>query len=98
MIGLPVTSKQDDESNASETPLRTVVDNFDWSETPLGPMSHWSPTLVALVDVVIASKQPMCLAWGSDQIWIYNDAFVPILGSIHPANGRAAGLKRLRAF
>ena len=35
MIGLPVISKQNDESNASETPLKTVVDNFDWSETPV---------------------------------------------------------------
>ena len=40
---------------------------------------------------MLASEQPMFMAWGPDQTWLYNDAFVPILGDKHPAAlGRAA--------
>jgi PAS domain S-box-containing protein len=34
--------------------------------------------------VTLASTQPMFIAWGSDRVWLYNDAFVPILGHKHP--------------
>ena len=33
---------------------------------------------------MLASTQPMFMAWGPDRIWLYNDAFVPILGHKHP--------------
>ena len=33
---------------------------------------------------MLASTQPMFMAWGPDRIWLYNDAFVPILGRKHP--------------
>jgi len=34
--------------------------------------------------VMLASTQPMFMAWGPERVWLYNDAFVPILGHKHP--------------
>jgi PAS domain-containing protein len=34
----------------------------------------------------------MFIAWGADRVWLYNDAFVPILGHKHP---EALGLRAI---
>jgi signal transduction histidine kinase/ActR/RegA family two-component response regulator len=57
---------------------------FDWRSTPLGDASRWPASLKTLVALLLASKQPMFLAWGPERTWIYNDAFIPILGLKHP--------------
>lgn len=54
---------------------------FDWSSTPLGPPSAWSPALRAAASIVLASRFPMMLAWGPDLIKIYNDGYRPMLGT-----------------
>jgi PAS domain S-box-containing protein len=62
-----------------------------WNRTPLGPPIGWSQELKTLVALMLASQQPMFIAWGSDRTWLYNDAFIPILGDKHPrALGRPA--------
>jgi PAS domain S-box-containing protein len=66
------------------------VRTFDWSSTPLGPAAAWPPSLETLVSLLLASNQPMFLAWGPDRTWIYNDAFKPIMGRKHPALGLPA--------
>ncbi len=62
----------------------------NWSATPLGPPEHWPQTLKTLVGLMLQSEQPMFMAWGDDGIWLYNDAFIPILGRKHPALARPA--------
>ncbi len=57
----------------------------DWNDTPLGPPALWPQTLKTLVGLMLMSRQPMFMAWGAAQIWLYNDAFMPILGGKHPA-------------
>jgi signal transduction histidine kinase len=57
---------------------------LDWARTPLGPLASWPQSLKTLVGVMLACRQPMFLAWGADKTWLYNDAFVPILGDKHP--------------
>ena len=57
---------------------------FDWGRSPLGAPSGWSPALKALVDVTLAAKQPMYVAWGPDLTMLYNDAYRGLLGSKHP--------------
>ncbi len=47
----------------------------DWSCTPLGPPSTWSPILRSTVRLVHDAPGPMFLSWGPDRIPIYNDAF-----------------------
>ncbi len=58
--------------------------SFDWGATPLGVAKTWSAALKALVDVTLASKQPMYVAWGPDLTMIYNDAYSVLLGLKHP--------------
>ena len=67
------------------------VSSHDWASTPLGPQARWPASLNALVSVMLAAGQPMFMAWGPERTWLYNDAFVPILGVKHPqALGRPA--------
>lgn len=56
----------------------------DWAVTQLGPSTNWPSPLKTLVSLLLSSGQPMFLAWGFEQIWFYNDAFIPILGHKHP--------------
>ena len=58
---------------------------FDWDRSSLGQPATWQPALKALVDVTLAAKQPMFVAWGPDLAMLYNDAYVALLGSKHPA-------------
>jgi PAS domain S-box-containing protein len=76
--------------------MRALIEAFDWSQTPLGPMERWSSSLRTLVGVVLASGFPMYIAWGREYIQIYNDAFRPILGSTkHPG---ALGISTAETF
>jgi signal transduction histidine kinase/CheY-like chemotaxis protein len=61
------------------------IKRFDWGSTPLGHPSIWSPNLRAMVQLLLASKQPMFVAWGPERTFIYNDGYIPIMGSKHPA-------------
>jgi PAS domain S-box-containing protein len=56
----------------------------DWSQTPLGPAASWSPALRMIVNFLLANRFPQLLWWGSEFCSIYNDAYIPILGTKHP--------------
>ncbi|ULH17933.1 ATP-binding protein (plasmid) [Deinococcus sp. KNUC1210] len=60
------------------------IRDFDWTST-LGSPSTWSAPLRTYVHLMLASKQPMYLAWSHELIALYNDAYCPILGDKHPA-------------
>jgi PAS domain S-box-containing protein len=64
--------------------MDALVRAKDWSATPLGPTSGWSPTLRVIVDTIMTSQFPMALRWGPDFVLIYNDGYRPILGEKHP--------------
>lgn len=57
----------------------------DWASTELGPIEHWPQALRSTVSLILASDFPMYVVWGPRRRSLYNDAFVPILGSKHPA-------------
>ena len=56
----------------------------DWSTSPLGPPERWPPAMRSYVSLMLGSKFPMFAAWGDDLGFIYNDAYVPVLGNKHP--------------
>src|SRR5919206_3110747 len=58
---------------------------FDWSRSPLGPAESWPQALKTAVGILLSSKFPMFLAWGPDLRFLYNDAYVDVLGGKHPA-------------
>jgi PAS domain S-box-containing protein len=62
----------------------TLLRRLDWTKTPLGPPTGWTPTLRVVVDLILASHVPMAILWGRDLVLIYNDAYSAIVGEKHP--------------
>ncbi|WP_206684240.1 hybrid sensor histidine kinase/response regulator [Teichococcus aerophilus] len=62
-----------------------LIRERDWSGTCLGPMSGWSPALLATVSNVVNSPVPKVLMWGENHVMLYNDAYREIAGGYHPA-------------
>ena len=61
-----------------------LIAEKDWSATPLGPMDRWPETLKTMVGLMLRTRQPAYVAWGPEQISLYNDGYIPILGAKHP--------------
>jgi signal transduction histidine kinase len=64
--------------------MRDRIHQFDWAGTGLGGMESWPISLRSTVTLMLASKFPMYVIWGPQRRSLYNDAFIPILGSRHP--------------
>jgi PAS domain S-box-containing protein len=60
------------------------IHEYDWGGSTLGPLAKWSQPLKTLLGLMLASRQPMFMAWGAERTWFYNDAFIPLLGVKHP--------------
>jgi PAS domain S-box-containing protein len=68
-----------------ESEVRRLLREHDWTTSPLGPPEGWPPELATAVSMAVSSAFPMFVAWGPDLRFLYNDAYVPILGDKHPA-------------
>ena len=62
------------------TEMGRQVAAHNWASTSVGPIETWPPALRIAVGLVLRSGFAKCLCWGPEQLAIYNDAFVPILG------------------
>lgn len=62
-----------------------ILRSFDWTRSPLGVPSSWSPQLRTTVGLALGSVQPMLIVWGPDQITLYNDGYAAMCGKRHPA-------------
>ena len=63
-----------------------LIRSMDWSTTPLGPLHAWPQSLRTSVSLCLSSTFPILVCWGPDDIQIYNDAYRPICGDLHPAS------------
>jgi hypothetical protein len=72
--------------------LGKLIRSFDWSKTPLGPIEHWPQSLKTTISLMLNSRQPIWIGWGTDATFLYNDAYIDVLSlSKHPwALGRPA--------
>jgi len=61
-----------------------LVRTFDWAATPLGPVERWTPSLRALVELVLVNPVASALVWGEQGTLIYNDGYARICGDRHP--------------
>src|SRR5205085_11589255 len=70
-----------------------LIREKDWSKTSLGIPQSWPQSLRTTLSILLNSKFPMFLFWGSDLTCFYNDAYRPSLGKEgkHPGilGGRA---------
>jgi len=71
--------------------VRALCRALDWSRTSLGPPDSWAATLRIAVRTALDSPFPLNLWCGPDLVLIYNDAYVSVLGSKHPAALGARG-------
>lgn len=60
------------------------IRELDWSKTPLGEPEQWQQSLKTAVRIMLTSRQPMWIAWGTNLTYLYNDAYRAILGGKHP--------------
>jgi len=66
------------------------IRSMDWSHTSLGALEGWPQDLRAVVNLVLCSSFPMVLLWGSELLFIYNDAYGVLAADKHPkALGRS---------
>ncbi len=72
--------------------LSRLIQEHDWSKTPLGPLESWPRSLKTSVNLILNSQHPMWIGWGPDATFLYNEAYVEVLSSAkHPwALGRPA--------
>ncbi len=72
--------------------LGALIRAMKWDDTPLGPLDSWPPSLKTALSLILNSRHPMWLGWGSEITFLYNDAYIPVLGAAkHPrALGRPA--------
>ncbi len=71
-------------AGAGDSEVRRLLRERDWSASPLGPPDTWPPELATAVSMAVSSAFPMFVAWGAELTFLYNDAYVPILGDKHP--------------
>ena len=64
--------------------MGALIRSMDWSRTPLGPIQGWPQSLKTSVSLCLSSTFPILIAWGPHDIQIYNDAYRPICGDLHP--------------
>jgi PAS domain S-box-containing protein len=62
-----------------------LIRELDWSSMALGPCGKWPQTLRSTVDLVLNCHFPMIVLWGPDLIQIYNDGYLALMGTKHPA-------------
>lgn len=65
--------------------IADLIERTDWSRTALGPRCSWPVAVKVLVSVMLESNQPMFILWGPAHTIVYNDAYIPFLGTKHPA-------------
>jgi PAS domain S-box-containing protein len=56
----------------------------DWSATSLGSPAGWPQSLRSSIGLMAANGTAMCLVWGQDLTFLYNEAYAEVLGSRHP--------------
>jgi signal transduction histidine kinase/DNA-binding response OmpR family regulator len=80
---LVVSSPEVDDGSLFDGPgeMRRRCRSVDWASTSMGPVRTWPAELRLMVRVCLDSGFAMSLHWGPDLAVLYNDAFVPIMGS-----------------
>ena len=65
--------------------MRALINDHDWRATPLGPAANWPQSLRTVTRLLLNTRHPMFVFWGSDLTCIYNDAYSASLGpELHP--------------
>ena len=58
---------------------------YPWPESALGDPHGWPASLRTACRICLTSRFPMIVWWGEQLSFFYNDAYLPLLGTKHPA-------------
>ena len=61
---------------------------YPWADSAMGDPRGWSASLRAACRICFTSRFPMIVWWGKELSFLYNDAYLPLLGTKHPALGK----------
>lgn len=62
------------------------IRELDWSGHPLGIPETWPQSLKTAVSLILNSQHPMWIGWGKEISFLYNDAYLHVLGlAKHPS-------------
>ncbi|MDR5791390.1 response regulator [Caballeronia sp. LP003] len=64
--------------------MGALIRGFDWTQTALGSPENWPQSLKTAIRIMLTSRQPIWVGWGSDLLFFYNDAYKSIIGGKHP--------------
>jgi len=86
------TPNQDAPFLAGGGELGALMRRHDWSATSIGSSETWPQALRTVVRLLLNTGHPMCIFWGEEGTWFYNDAYQRSIGSErHPSSlGRPA--------
>ena len=81
-----------DELSLGNGELSTLIRDFDWASSSIGPIAAWPQSLKTVVRILLTSRYAMWMGWGPDLTFLYNDSYAQMtLGKKHPwALGRPA--------
>jgi hypothetical protein len=64
---------------------------YEWSRTALGPFENWPLSLKTALKIALNTRYPIWMGWGSELVFFYNNAYIPLVGKRHEwALGAAA--------
>lgn len=69
---------------SSRGDIARLYQDHDWETSPLGAPHAWPQVLRNTVNVMLQSAFPMFILWRQGLHCLYNDAYVGILGGLHP--------------
>ncbi|WP_237555205.1 MULTISPECIES: SpoIIE family protein phosphatase [unclassified Streptomyces] len=61
------------------------VRGYPWGDSPMGEPGSWPVSLHTALRICLTSRFPMIVWWGPELRFLYNDAYLPLLGTNHPA-------------
>ncbi len=64
--------------------LGRLIRAYDWRSTSLGDPQSWPRNLKLALRIMLNSRQPMWIGWGTSLVYFYNDAYKSIIGGKHP--------------
>src|ERR1700684_3602317 len=71
--------------------MGALLRSRDGSNITLGAPESWPQSLKIAIRIMLTSRQPIWVGWGSELAFFYNDAYRAIIGGKHPrALGRPA--------
>lgn len=65
--------------------LQGAYEAVDWTRSPVGHYSTWSPALWQAVETVWHTRFPATLLWGPQFVLLYNAAYAEMIGNKHPS-------------